>query len=49
MQHININQNIYLAQQPFLLMPQQNSEAYKLNGILAAQHHAGHNLSGLLG
>lgn len=45
MQHININQNIYLTQ-PFLLLPQQNSDANKLGGIIP-QHHAGRGLSGL--
>lgn len=45
MQHININQNIYLTQ-PFLLLPQQNSDANKLGGIIP-QHHAGRSLSGL--
>lgn len=47
LQHININQNIYLTQ-PFLLLPQQNTDGNKLGGIIP-QHHAapGQNLQGL--
>ena len=47
LQHININQNIYLTQ-PFLLLPQQNADANKLGGILPSHQTApGQNLQGL--
>lgn len=47
MQHININQNIYLTQ-PFLLLPQQNTDANKLGGIVPSHQAAsGQSMQGL--
>lgn len=48
LQHININQNIYLTQ-PFLLLPQQNADGNKLSGIIPPHHPGapGQNLQDL--